>query len=194
MIAMLRGRVVQIKDESIIIDVHGVGYKVFTPINDHVKAGNELTLHTYLQVRDDALVLFGFPELEQLEMFELLITVSGMGPKTALSMLGAIDPGQIGRAVLQEDLNALTKIPGVGKKTAQRLMLELKDKIKHENKLTEQNSVSTIEVGGEEALEVLLALGYGINEARAALAKVAALSGGQTDLEQTIKLALKNIR
>ncbi len=192
MIAMLTGRLMLTKEEYIVLDVGGVGYKVYTPLASMV-TGQQLTLHTYLQVREDALVLFGFVREEQLEMFELLITVSGMGPKGALGVLAHLDTERIRQAVASEDINLLTQIPGVGKKTAQRLVLELRDKLKA------FSGELYVPLSGEagvraEAAEALVALGYSAAEAKAALGKVLGLDQGTTDVAELIKLALKQLR
>ncbi len=193
MIAMLRGRVVLFREDYIVLDVQGVGYKVFTPASAGLSLGQEVTLHTYLQVREDALALYGFPLLEQLELFELLISISGLGPKSALGALNCMDAAQIRRAVLAEDLAALTRIPGIGKKTAQRLVLELKDKLKPGAE--EIPAVLPSREGpAAEALEALVALGYTPAEAKSALSKGLEESAGAEDLETLIKLALKQTR
>jgi len=194
LIAMLRGRVVRVGEEWVILDVQGVGYRVFTPVGSGTVPGAELTLYTYLQVREDAMVLYGFALEEQLELFEALISVSGLGPKTALGALSSMDADRIRRAVLSEDLAALTKLPGVGKKTAQRLILELKDKLSLGSAIElELSAVETGEPVGE-ALEALVALGYAPAEAKNALGKAAKEVEGRADLESLIKSALKHIR
>ncbi len=193
MIAMLRGRLALFREDYIVLDVQGVGYKVYTPVSAGMSLGQEVTLHTYLQVREDALVLYGFPLQEQLELFELLISVSGMGPKTALGVLNCMDAAHIRQAVLAEDLATLTRIPGVGKKTAQRLVLELKDKLKPG--FGEIPAVISGQEGpAAEAVEALLSLGYTPAEAKSALSKGLEESAGAQDLETLIKLALKQTR
>lgn len=194
MIAMLRGRLVQVREEWIILDVQGVGYKVYTPVSSAMVTGQDLSLHTYLQVREDALVLFGFSQPEQLELFEQLISVSGMGPKTALGVLAAMDTARIRRAVLSEDLAALTQIPGVGKKTAQRLILELKDKLKLDLATEEAFATPRVDEPAGEALEALVALGYAPAQAKTALDKAAQGFTEHPNLESLIKLALKHVK
>ncbi len=191
-IAMLRGQLVHAKEDYIVLEVNGVGYKVFVPAVPANAAGQQV-LHTYLHVREDALVLFGFPQQEQLELFELLISVSGMGPKGALGVLAYLDPARIRQAVAMEDLAALTKIPGIGKKTAQRLVLELRDKLKVKT-MEEQETFTRNEGPLDEALEALVALGYAPADARNALNKGLKDFTGDKSLESVIKLALKHIR
>lgn len=194
-IAMLTGRLLRVREDYIILDVNGVGYKVYTPLTSGMITGAQLTLHTYLQVREDALVLFGFKQEEQLDMFELLITVSGMGPKSALGVLTHMDTGRLRQAVATEDVNALTKVPGVGKKTAQRLVLELRDKLKQTVDDAESLPVpENVEDISAEALEALTVLGYSTVEAKGALTKVLTANRDERDLETLIKLALKQLR
>ncbi|HWJ03790.1 MAG TPA: Holliday junction branch migration protein RuvA, partial [Verrucomicrobiae bacterium] len=154
MIAMLKGQMVLVREDYIVLDVNGVGYKVFVPAVPAGLPGQQLTLFTYLHVREDAMVLYGFVREEQLDMFELLISVSGMGPKGALGVLAHLDVDSIRRVVGTGDLGILTGIPGVGKKTAQRLILELKDKLKVEDGFAPELIIDAA-VPMDEALEAL---------------------------------------
>jgi holliday junction DNA helicase RuvA len=193
MISMIRGQFVYTKDDYLVIDVNGVGYKVYAPVSSGMLVGQTVTLHTYLQVREDAMVLFGFPHLEQLELFELLISVSGMGPKGALGVLTHLATGRVRQAVLTEDIATLTKIPGVGKKTAQRLVLELKDKFKPGS---EDEAVLLVGVNNsvaDQALDALISLGYSASEAKKAMAQASKNSDASMGVEDLIKLALKQL-
>ncbi len=132
MIACLKGELFHKAPEKVIVDVNGIGYEVFLSMASHDRlpaVGDEVFLHTYTHVREEALNLFGFIEVEEKEMFLLLINVSGVGPKLALSILSGIRPAELAKAISMKDLKRLTGLSGVGKKTAERLCLDLKDKI-----------------------------------------------------------------
>ena len=132
MIAWLKGRLVEKHPTRLILDVHGVGYDVAVPVSTFYAAGEpgaEVTLRIHTQVREDAIALFGFLSPFELQIFERLITISGIGPKLALAVLSGIEVGDFVGAVQRSDLSRLTRIPGVGKKTAERICLELKDKL-----------------------------------------------------------------
>jgi len=132
MIAFLNGRLADIQAGAVIIDVGGMGYRVQVPlslINSLPEPGGQVLLHTHLAVREDDISLYGFREREELECFLKLLNVSGVGPKGALAALTLFAPEELGQAIVNEDLPALTRVPGIGKKTAGRIILELKDKI-----------------------------------------------------------------
>ena len=132
MIGFLRGQVTFLGEDQVMLDVGGVGYRAFVPHSTRTRlpeVGKEAFLWTFLQVREDALTLYGFKDEDEYQLFELLQSVSGVGPKLALSILSAVTPDAFRLAVAREDVALLTKVPGVGKKTAQRLCLELKDKV-----------------------------------------------------------------
>lgn len=171
MIGYLRGTVDQLFPETCYIDVQGVGYRVFLPASTREKltVGLSVRLYTYLNVREDALHLFGFLTLEEQEMFLLLLTVNGVGPKMALAVLSAMKPEGVRMAIGRNDLTALTRISGVGKKTAERIVLELRDKIGQMANLSVADSSGESfdsSTGGvyQEALAALLSLGYQQNE------------------------------
>ncbi|MBR2569598.1 MAG: Holliday junction branch migration protein RuvA [Paenibacillus sp.] len=130
MIDYVRGQVAHIETDSITIDVHGLGYRVFCP-NPYAfaKSEEEVIVFTHHHVREDAILLFGFPSREEQKLFRRLIDVNGIGPKVALAMLSAGKPESLVMAIQQENLTFLTKLPGIGKKTAQRIVLDLKDKL-----------------------------------------------------------------
>ena len=168
MFAYINGKLEYKMEGYVIVDVNGIGYKIFMSQNviDNLGSiGQTVKIHTYLKVREDDMSLFGFNTVEELSMFELLISVSGVGAKTALVMLSCIEPSKFALAVITNDLKTLTKIPGVGAKSAQRIVLELKDKLKTD-KVVEQNADSqikeTIEKDNkqEDAISALQVLGY----------------------------------
>lgn len=168
MFAYINGKLEYKMEGYVIVDVNGIGYKIFMSQNaiDNLGGiGQTVKIHTYLKVREDDMSLFGFNTVEELSMFELLISVSGVGAKTALVMLSSIEPSKFALAVITNDLKTLTKIPGVGAKSAQRIVLELKDKLKTD-KVVEQNADSqikeTIEKDNkqEDAISALQVLGY----------------------------------
>lgn len=179
MIAYVRGILSQVGTDFAIVEAGGLGYQVFitsSALQRLPALGQEIKLFTYHYIREDAMVLYGFLNIEEQAIFMHLISISGIGPKGALSMLGSLQPGQFVQAVVLGDVEALTQIPGVGKKTAQRLVLELKDKVSAlpgvDNCDTSlmRKEVSTSSQG--EAYEALLALGYTTQEAGYALTEV----------------------
>ncbi|MBM7868059.1 Holliday junction branch migration protein RuvA [Heliobacterium gestii] len=132
MIAFLRGRLAGVGDDCLLVDVSGVGYRVFVPatmLASLPRVGREVLIHTYYHTREDQVSLFGFIKEEDLEFFRLLLEVSGVGPKVGLGILSAYSAMEVQRAIIAEDVLALTRIPGIGRKTAQRLVIELRDKL-----------------------------------------------------------------
>lgn len=186
MIAKLKGKISFLHDNYAVVDVNGVGYKV--QVTSHtlgkIAADNEVELFTHTYVREDMLALFGFPDFEELEMFELLISVSGIGPKAALGILSIADPKMIRTAVLNEDLSILTRVSGIGKKIAQRVILELKNKVSdlptHQKEKISADS---------EAFEALASLGYSVSECREMLKEV---PSHVSDVGDRVKFALKS--
>ena len=180
MFAYIKGTLEYKMEGYVIVDVHGIGYKIFmseTGIEKLGNIGDTVKVHTYLKVREDDMSLFGFNTAEELSMFELLISVSGVGAKTALSMLSCIEPSKFALAVITNDLKTLTKIPGVGAKSAQRIVLELKDKLKTEKAVdTSENSeiAESIEKDNklEDAVSALQVLGYNRKEIEKIFEKV----------------------
>ncbi|MES3031486.1 MAG: Holliday junction branch migration protein RuvA [Patescibacteria group bacterium] len=166
MISRLSGTIVHINPKYIVLDVHGVGYKVATTIDLVTKLGKEgesVTLWTYLAVREDALDLYGFSSLGELNFFELLIGISGIGPKTALGILNNASVEALERAVHSNDTSHLIKVSGISKKIAEKIVLELQDKVKT---LTHSPEGESAMRNDSDALEALKALGYTQNEAR----------------------------
>lgn len=169
MISRLTGTVVHIDPKYVILDVNGVGYRVATTVDIVTKLGKDkesVTLWTYLAVRENAMDLYGFTSLSELNFFELLITISGIGPKTALGILNSASVEALQTAVQTSDTSHLIKISGIGKKVAEKIVLELKDKV---DKFAHTEESKTSMRGDADALEALKALGYSQNEARDAL-------------------------
>jgi Holliday junction DNA helicase RuvA len=188
MIGKLKGNVDYVRNGYAVVDVKGVGYKVqLSEINlGKVSIGVEVEVFTYTYVREDQLALFGFLSWEELEIFELLISVSGIGPKAGLSILNIASPNAIKTAIINQDVSILTRVSGVGKKTAERVVLELQNKVEDLPDSVQQESR-----GDQEVMEVLMTMGYNTNEAREA---TKAVSGENGDISEKIKLALKSMK
>lgn len=197
MIAMLKGTVWVKDSDKIILDVNGVGYLLSVPVGciQHIRTGEEKVFHTHLIVREDDVTLYGFNNVDEKNLFIMLLGVSGIGPKAALSILSAFSVIQVKSAILREDFPLLTKVPGIGGKTAKRLILELKEKVNDidlENGLPEVITSSTL---SNEALDTLLALGFSRNEAREVLQKVSKDSLTTEDqLKEALRLLAKEKR
>jgi len=190
MIAGIKGTIEAIGNNWVIIDVQGVSYQVFLPtstLSTLGVVGQEAKLHTHLHVREDALTLYGFGSARELALFQTLITVSGIGPKLGMALLSAMDVEQLTMAIASGDAPMLTAVPGVGKKTSERIILELKDKISTSWMLTQDlESVR----GNSEVVAALTSLGYSVSEATRAVATLP--SSSHLSLEEKIKLALKH--
>jgi len=193
MIGMLRGKVWEIQSDRLVMDVQGVGYLLTVPYGLLAKCspGQELVVYTHVVMREDDLSLYGFSSFDEKQLFLQMLSVSGIGPKAAISLLSTFGAAQIESAIVSENLNLLTKVPGIGKKTAQRLILELKEKFKgHVSLPMDGESFSTSSpLMHSEALQTLLALGFGLDEARQALNRQKD-DGGLTTEEQ-VKRALR---
>lgn len=197
MIASLRGKIADKQPNRVVIDVNGVGYDVFVPLSTFYglgDAGAEAALRIHTHVREDALALYGFATALELVLFERLISVSGIGPKVALAVLSGIEPQDLIRAIEQADLRRLTGIPGVGKKTAERIVLELKDRLPRLRPeaapvADEQPGSSVIR---DDVLSALVNLGYHrpLSE-KAVDAAVRATPDGS--FERTLKYALREL-
>lgn len=192
MIAYLKGKLVIKSVDYIVIDVQGIGYKVYmskTSI-DKLEEEKEIKVYTYLKVREDDISLFGFNSLEELHMFELLISVGGIGAKSAIAILSNITPSKFALAVITSDVNTLKKLQGIGPKTAQRIILELKDKIKTEEAIENQENTikqeEQIQEDMEELIQALQVLGYRRYEINNILPKIK-----EETLEDRIKEALQ---
>ncbi len=172
MLAYIKGTLEMKMTGYIVIDVGGLGYKVFMSDSGIEKLGNigdTVKVHTYYKVREDDISIFGFNTLEELKMFELLISVSGVGAKTALAMLAVCEPTEFALAVITEDVKTLTQMPGIGAKSAQRIILELKDKIKKEQQIQELTKATGKTGEAKTKLEERIENEEKIEEATAAL-------------------------
>lgn len=168
MIATLRGEIVQIEDNSLIVEVGGVGLRVFVPapLRARHKTGEAAFLFMHLVVREDALTLYGFESQADRDLFNMLLGVDGVGPKVALSVLSAMTLDAVQRAVFADEGELFSRVPGVGRKTAQKIVLHLKDKLKPTDGLTRLSAMSDAD---SEVLAALTALGYSVVEAQAAI-------------------------
>ena len=204
MLAYIKGTLEMKMTGYVVIDVGGLGYKIFMSEAGSEKLGNIgdlVKVHTYYRVREDDVSIYGFNTLEELKMFELLLGVSGVGAKTALAMLETCSPSEFAMAVVTEDVKVLTEIPGIGPKSAKRIILELKDKIKkeqeveaikeeidkkqkHENKLFD---IAEIKEKVSEAIQALQVLGYNKKEIEKAIEK---LNYKELSTEELIKKGL----
>ena len=201
MYSYIKGTLAEILEDTIVIENQGIGYNIIPtgPLYDSLPPiGGELKVYTYTYVREDQLALFGFLSRDELSVFRLLIGVGGIGPKGAVSILSALSVGDLKFAVLSEDVKAFEKVPGVGKKTAQRLIIELKDKLDlesaFEDALAEKNETSIKGEKGDlrsEAILALTALGYGSQEA--AKAVHASEVNENTTVESLLREALSHI-
>lgn len=184
MIALLKGTIESETEKHVIIDVSGVGYEVHISGNTFKnlpKKGEKIKLYTHLHVRENALELYGFLNTEELEFFELLISISGIGPKGALSILTVVSIDTLKKAIASEESDILTKVSGIGEKMAEKIVLELK------NKIDEEFSGKEVSVNSE-AIDALMGLGYKLKEAREALKKVPKEAEG---VENRVREALK---
>ncbi|MFZ5816278.1 MAG: Holliday junction branch migration protein RuvA [Bacillota bacterium] len=204
MIAHLRGELVAATADSVILDVGGVGYRCLVPSSTRNRlpaAGQSLHLYTSLQVREDSMTLYGFLTPGEYELFELLLRVDGVGPKVALGVLSATTPDSFRRAVAFEDITALCRLPGIGKKTAQRMVLDLKEKVGHVGQGAGAEPVGLAGVVGggpegdvfAEAMEALTALGYSRVEAGQALDRARREAGEAPAVETLVRLSLKHL-
>lgn len=201
MIAFVRGTAVDMTENSVIVEAGGIGYEIYMTGTDlsQIHMGEEVKIHTYFNVREDAMQLYGFRSKDDLQMFKLLLGVNGVGPKAALGVLAGITADELRFAILSDDVKTLSKAPGIGKKTAQKLILELKDKMKLEDafefKLAHEQERAAVGAGGvsdgrQEAVEALVALGYSSADALRAVRKVTDVP--PDDVEGLLKAALKN--
>lgn len=186
MISSLSGNIKHKDLNALVVDVGGVGYKVLVTTETalEVATGSSVFLWTHLVVRETALELFGFLEKEMLDTFELLITISGIGPKTALGILNVASPAMLRQAVASGDTTYLTRVSGIGKKNAEKIVLELKDKLK----VTKDDKTLDTRIEGD-ALEALVSLGYTERDARDALKKIPKeISGASERVKAALKL------
>lgn len=202
MIAYIKGRIAEILEDRVILEAGAMGYNIFMPMASAeavLRKGDEVKLHTYLNVREDAMQLFGFLTRDDLNTFKLLLGVNGIGPKAALGVLSGLTADELRFAVLADDVKTISRAPGIGKKTAQKLILELKDKmdlqeayeLKTEHVREVQGNGSELSDARKEAVEALTALGYSGADALRAVKKVE--MSPEMDVETLLKAALKNL-
>ena len=202
MIAYIKGKVAEMLEDRVILESGFMGYNLFMPMASAeavLRKGDEVKLYTHLHVREDAMQLFGFLTKDDLHTFQLLLGVNGIGPKAALGILSGLTADELRFAVLSEDVKTISKAPGVGKKTAQKLILELKDKmdlqeafdLKSQHVQEAQGDMADLSDARKEAVEALTALGYSGADALRAVKKVEMTPG--MDVETLLKAALKNL-
>ena len=201
MYSYIKGELAEVNTDHIVIDVGGIGYMIYIPaqsLNYLPGIGEMLKVHTYLSMREDAMILYGFLTKDDLEMFKLLITVSGIGPKGGLAVLSTLSSDDLRFAVLSGDSKAISKAPGIGSKTAQRVIIDLKDKLSledaFEKKLEHENekiNVSSNSQVKNDAVMALNALGYSSTESLKAVSKVEITD--DMDVEDVLKAALKHM-
>ena len=198
MISFIKGELVSAKEDKIIVECNGIGYNIFTPtsvIASLPPLGSEVKIHTYLNVREDAMNLFGFLNEDDLDMYKMLLGVNGVGPKAALGVLSNISTNDLRIAIVSEDAKTIAKAPGLGNKTAQKIILELKSKIDLEATLGNIESDASIPANvndddRSEAVQALTALGYSASESMKAVRNVPADVTGSDNI---LKNALKHL-
>ncbi|HCO27967.1 MAG TPA: Holliday junction branch migration protein RuvA [Lachnospiraceae bacterium] len=197
MISYIKGTLEDTMEDGIIIENNGIGYDIKTTsrlLMGLPKRGSQMKIYTYLYVREDALSLFGFADKEELQTFQLLIGINGIGPKAALAILSTLSVNELRFAVLSQDVKTISKAPGIGKKSAERLIIELKDKMKLEDALKweeEPMEEEKTEDSKTEATLALVSLGYSNAEA---LRAISSIEGSEAmDTESLLKLALKKL-
>ncbi len=201
MISYIKGEIVYNDAEGVIIENNGIGYRVIVPAFSAQKLCSqrgEVIVHTYMSVREDGITLFGFASPEERELYEKLISVSGIGPKAAVSILGCLTPQQLITAIVSGDSAAIARAPGIGKKTAQRVILDLKDKIGNEeiaevfegSEAMEISQTAAADDDRSEAVEALIALGYSRSEAVRAVSRI--YNEGM-DVQKILSAALREL-
>lgn len=195
MLEYIKGTIIQIGDEYVVIENNGIGYRIMTSMNTISNINPEvkdILLYTHIAIREDGISLYGFDSVEEIETFKLLITVSKVGPKLACAILSCLSSSKLKMAILSNDITLLCKCSGVGKKTAERIVLELKDKI-------DENSIDIVDVESksnninsilEEVTEACVTLGYNKYEVRNALAQI---NVEDLEIEEIIKLVLRKL-
>jgi Holliday junction DNA helicase RuvA len=201
MIGRIRGELIEKSAPLLVVEAHGVGYEILAPmttIYDIAEVGSQVLLHTHMVVREDAQLLYGFKSKSDRKFFQELIKVNGVGPKMALAILSGMDANTLSHAIINQDVSLLVSIPGIGKKTAERLLVEMKDKI--ENLVTDTSQVpqnmhslpdtKSLDVEANEATSALISLGYKQKEAQVAISKIKTQASNAEDM---IRLALKSM-
>ena len=197
MFSYIKGKVVYKDDELLVIENNGIGYNIYTSmqtLSEITGMDKEVKIYTYLNVKEDAMQLYGFLKKEELNTFKMLLSVSGVGPKVARGILSTLSPSKFSLAVITKDEKTLTKAPGVGKKAAQRIILELQDKIKQEELNSDDGKMVQIVENNDgenikEAISALLVLGYDYNSASSIVTKI--YKEGM-EVEELVKMALKS--
>lgn len=202
MFAYIRGRLEAKSPDTAVVEAGGIGYRIAIPLSSYNglgDEGSEVRLFTHMHVREDLIALFGFLSREELGMFEMLITVSGVGPKAAMSVISSLTPSDFALALITDDSARFRKAPGVGAKTAQRIILELKDKIKKEQ-LASGNEIIQAEAGDgkhsavSEAISAMMVLGYSQSEAVGAVTSIRKKEDIEDmDAEAIVRSALKQM-
>jgi len=194
LIGRIRGTLLQKEPPAMLVDVGGIGYELEAPMTtfyDLPPAGSEVTLYTHLVVREDAHLLFGFSRVSQRSLFRSLLKVNGIGPRVALAILSGMNEDEFALCVSSEDITRITKVPGIGKKTAERLVVEMRDKVEtSDSRATSMASGTTVADPATEAVSALMALGYKGNEASRLVRNV---SGENLTTEDIIRQALRNV-
>lgn len=200
MIAYLKGELVTRLEDKVIIEVNGIGYGVYVPstvMDTLPNIGTTIHLYTYMNVREDVMQLFGFASQEELDIYKLVISVNGIGPKGGLAILSSLSVNELRFAVASSDVKAISKAQGIGKKTAEKLIIELKDKLHIEDALggaeDTENSKANVNrsANTNEVIQALVALGYDSSSALKAVSQV--VNSSDMEVEELLKLALKNI-
>lgn len=201
MYSYIKGELTEVNLDHIVVEANGIGYMIFVPTNTFSylpSLHEDIKVYTYLYIREDAMILYGFLTKDDLEMFKLLITVNGIGPKGGLAVLSTLSSDDLRFAILSDDAKAIAKSPGVGAKTAQRVILDLKDKMSLEdafekklehNATAEAGDKSVISTVKNDAILALTALGYSSTESMKAVSKVEI--DDSMDVEDVLKSALK---
>ena len=198
MIALINGKIAYKGISSIVVDANGVGYRIFIPLTTFYElpeAGEHVTLHVHTHVKQDAINLFGFYTIQERDLFQLMISVSGIGPKIAMNILSGIAANDLLQAISRGDLGKLISIPGVGRKMAERLILELKEKVikkmMMENMPAADDQYQVSEIIMEDALSALVNLGYKSSVAKDALDKALHSSEEELEMDKLLKKTLK---
>tara|TARA_R110000737_G_scaffold349853_1_gene387134 strand:- start:1775 stop:2371 length:597 start_codon:yes stop_codon:yes gene_type:complete len=198
MITYLKGKYIEKEPNHTVMEVNGIGYEIRISLNtfSQIKNLESGILQTHLQVKEDAHILFGFAEMQEKQRFLDLISINGVGPGTALMILSSLTPSEIHEAIVSEDVNLIQRVKGVGAKTAQRIILELKDKLKKEDVFEKSPSGTGVRSNSlrNEALSALLVLGFPKAQAEKNIDLIIKEKGGGVTLEELIRLALKNSR
>jgi Holliday junction DNA helicase RuvA len=200
MIALISGKIVYKGISHVIVDVQGVGYRIFIPLTTFYELpepGQIITLHVHTNVKQDAINLFGFYTVQERDLFQLMISVSGIGPKMSMNILSGISAQELLRAISSGNVGKLVNIPGVGKKMAERLILELKEKVIKKMMMEKMPAADGQHQAGEiiieDVLSALVNLGYKSNVARDALDKALRASEEELGMDQLLKKTLKNL-